>query len=110
MSPDSIVLNDKLVYKYPIYLKRRKIPIDSIQSFSFSRSNDCIGYDIFVPLFALIGIIGSPIIAIDHGKFDVGVFVVGETLGLLVAYSMFLDYKNDLVKTYSKDDWQIRIK
>ena len=109
-SPDSILFHNKLVYKYPIAFNRRKIPIDSIQSLSFSRSNDCIGYDLGVPLMAAIAIIGSPIAAFDKGKFNVGGFVVGETFGLLIVYSMYMDYQNKLVKTYSTDKWKMKIK
>jgi hypothetical protein len=109
-SSDSILLHNKLVYKYPIAFNRRKIKTDSIQSFSFSRSDDCIGYDLGVPLIAAIAIIGSPIAAFDKGKFDVGVFAVGEAIGLLIVYSMYRDYQNKLVKTYSTDKWKMKIK
>jgi hypothetical protein len=109
-SPDSVILNNKLVFKYPIAYNRKNVPVDSIHSFSFSRSKDCIGYDLGVPLMAAISIIGSPIAAFDNGKFDIGTFLVGETMGLLLVYIMYRDYQHKQVKTYKTDKWKMKIK
>ena len=86
------------------------MPIDSIQSITFSKSDDCFGYDLGAPIMATIFVIGSPIVAYKNNKFDFETFIVGETIGLYLVYAMYIDYQKKLVRTYQTNKWKMKIK
>lgn len=100
----------KFVYKKPIDFDRIKIPIDSIESFTFSKANS---YEspgltvLLVPAF----IIGSPFAAKDeNGKFVWSNFLIGEAIG--VSWFFFLRYyiRRADVHTYKLTEWEIKVK
>ena len=109
-SPDSNTMHNKLVYKYPIAFNRQRILIDSITSFSFSKQENCSGFGIGFPLMGLIMVVASPVAAFDNGKFDAGLFIIGETLGLGIFYLIYRSVNNTKIKTYRTDEWNIRVK
>ncbi|MFO0358639.1 MAG: hypothetical protein ACK50A_16915 [Sphingobacteriaceae bacterium] len=97
------IVNDT-VKSYTRYLKQ-KILIDSVESFSFSRSNSCSGFSIFVPVFAAFVIVAGVVISIV--EMSLAPLVIFEPVGLVLSYLMYRRIKDGQVRTYNTKEWKV---
>ena len=89
---------------------QQKINIDAISSISFSDHENCTGFGISVPLACLMFIAGAPIAAFADGKFNPGILIIGEIIGIGMTYLVYKHVIGLKVRTFDLADWTIKIK
>lgn len=108
--PDSNYNNVQYVYAVPTDYYRKQIPMDSIQSFTFSEMNNCSTFDLGSVLLAGIAIVAAPIAAADGPGFSWPAFLVGEALGGYMIGSMYKNVQDLKVKRYDVNEWNVKVK
>ncbi len=97
------IVNDT-IKSYTRYL-RQKVLIDSVESFSFARSNSCSGFSILVPVFAAFAIVAGVVISIvDVSLIPLAIF---EPVGLGLSYMMYRRIKDSKARTYNTKEWKV---
>jgi len=109
-TPDSIYENYPQIYRLPILFNRKRIPLDSIESFTFSKRLHCNGFTLAYPLMGLTMIIVGPFASVDNGVFSPLAFTVFETMGFGICYSVYKSIKNHKIYTYDTKKWTATIK
>lgn len=109
-SPDGNYLNDKLVFKFPKYILRKKIAWKNIESLNFSKAQVCSELSFTIPLQALITTVGGPFIATDQGKFHWDIFIFSEIIGISKIFTIHRYLSSLKVKKYELKEWKIKVK
>lgn len=110
MPPDSNYNNVRYVYAVPTDYYRKRISMDSVQSFTFSEMNNCSTFDLGSVLLAGIAIVAAPIAASDGPGFSWPAFLVGEALGGYMIGSMYKNIQDLRVKRYEVSEWKVKVK
>jgi len=109
-SPDGNYLKDKLVFKFPKHILRKKVEWEKIESINFSKRDNCGQMSAMIPLQATILTLGAPIIAFEEGKFHWDLFLIGELIGLSKVFTIHRYLDSLKVKRYQMNSWKMKIK
>jgi hypothetical protein len=100
--------NGYFVVAIPEVFITRRVPIDSIASFTFPKTDNCSSFGLGVPLLAAACIIGGPVAAVQGGQFDWAPLIVGEAVGGFLIWVMYDNIQDHRVKTYDTATWKIK--
>lgn len=91
---------------------RKRVALDSLASITFPCARRCSSFGIGVPVIALTFAVACPIAAADksqfNGKYGWAFMIFGEAMAGWLTYSMIRSVKDQKVRTYELDEWEVR--